>query len=320
MSISASSSTNTSSGSTPANSDGARSAIGWSTLTPPLPAARSAGGSRTASCARPPAGPPDAPPPTSSLRRQLDAVVAAGHARDRLLHQRPAEIVDAPVQRLGGGVEAHLDPARLEVGDGLAEREPERRGVLEVLLAGDLLDPVGAAEQRVERDERQRHELGEAAGALLELAHHAHVLGELPRLLDVAEHHGHGRADPLRMRRLDDLDPPRHRQLVGRDPLADAVVEHLGGRARRRAEAGLAQPVEHRARRQAADVAHVRDLHRRVRVQVELAGPRPWRPAATSHSPRRPQSGWIPDCMQISVAPNSTASWMRWRNSSSECS
>ena len=33
----------------------------------------------------------------------------------------------------------------------------------------------------------------------------------------------------------------------------------------------------------------------------------------------RPQSGWIPDCMQISVAPASTASCTRRANSSSEC-
>jgi hypothetical protein len=80
------------------------------------------------------------------------------------------------------------------------EREPEDRRVLEVLLARDLLDPVRAPEQRVERDERQRHELGEAARALLQRAHDAHVLGELPRLLDVAEHHRHRRAQPARAR------------------------------------------------------------------------------------------------------------------------
>ena len=54
--------------------------------------------------------------------------------------------------------------------------------------------PCVRPEQRVERDEAERHELGEPAGALLQLAHHAHVLGQLPRLLDVAEHHRHGRA------------------------------------------------------------------------------------------------------------------------------
>ena len=35
-----------------------------------------------------------------------------------------------------------------------------------------------------------------AAGALLQRAHDAHVLGQLPRLLDVAEHHRDRRAQP----------------------------------------------------------------------------------------------------------------------------
>ena len=64
--------------------------------------------------------------------------------------------------------------------------------------------------------------------------------------------------------------PARDRQLVRRDPLAHAVVQHLGGGARRRAEAGVAQPREHLRRRQPGDVAHVRDLHRAVGVQVQL--------------------------------------------------
>ena len=84
-------------------------------------------------------------------------------------------------------------------------------------------------------------------------------------------------------------------QLVRRDPLAHAVVQHLGGRPRRRAEPGLAQSLEHlRAARGPTDVAHVRDLHRRVRVQVQLRRRLPWPPAATSRSPRAPQSGWMP--------------------------
>ena len=45
---------------------------------------------------------------------------------------------------------------------------------------------------------RERHELGDPAGALLELADHPHVAGQLPRLLDVAEHHGRGRAQARR--------------------------------------------------------------------------------------------------------------------------
>ena len=172
--------------------------------------------------------------------------------RDRLLHQRAAEVVDAPAQRLGGGVEAHLHPAGLQVADAAAEREPEDRGVLEVLLARDLLDAVRAAEQRVERDERQRHELGEAAGALLQLAHDAHVLGQLPRLLDVAEHHRHGRAQARRRALASMISTQRATgSLFGlmrsRTPSWSTSAAVPGVESR----PGLAQAREDRARRQA---------------------------------------------------------------------
>ncbi len=48
------------------------------------------------------------------VRVELDAVIGARHPADRLLHQGPSEVVDAPAQRLGGGVDAHLHPARLQ--------------------------------------------------------------------------------------------------------------------------------------------------------------------------------------------------------------
>src|SRR5947209_5102748 len=168
--MSDSSSTNTSSGSTPANRVGeevisARRPSGRQlelVLPPDLVQRRALGGGAAGAMGG----------GHQVLWFELDAVVAACHARDRLLHQRSAEIVNSPAQRLGGGVEAHLDPAGLEVADAPTESEAEDGGVLEVLLAGDLLDPVGAAEQRVEGDERQRDELGDASGALLELAHH----------------------------------------------------------------------------------------------------------------------------------------------------
>ena len=145
---------------------------------------------------------------------ELHAVVGPGQPADRFLHERAAEVVDAPVERLGGGVETHLHPARLQVRDRPPEREPERRRVPQVVLARDLLDPVSASQHRVERDERERNELGEAAGALLKLAHHTHVLGQLPGLLDVAEHHRHGGAHVRGVGGLDDLHPARDRQLV----------------------------------------------------------------------------------------------------------
>src|SRR3954452_6498455 len=99
------------------------------------------------------------------LRRvEPDAVIRARQPRDVLLHQRAAEVVDAPRQRLRRRVEAHLHPRRLQVADGPPERQPEHGGVLEVLFSRDLLDAVRAPEQGVERNEAQRHELGQAAG------------------------------------------------------------------------------------------------------------------------------------------------------------
>src|SRR3954454_23173925 len=66
------------------------------------------------------------------LRRvQAHPVIRAREPRDVLLHQRAAEVVDAPAQRLGRGVEAHLHPRRLQVADAAPQREPEDRGVLE---------------------------------------------------------------------------------------------------------------------------------------------------------------------------------------------
>ena len=78
-----------------------------------------------------------------------------------------------------------------------------------------------------------------------ELAEHMRVVRELQErtggftefVLDVAEHHRDRGAHARARGGLDDLDPAPHRQLVGRDALAHAVVEHLGRRARRGARA-----------------------------------------------------------------------------------
>ena len=75
---------------------------------------------------------------------------------------------------------------------------------------------------------------------------------------------------PAPVRGFDDLHPAPGRQLVGRDPLAHAVVEHLRRGAWRGAEPALDQVLEHLLRRAARALAHVVDLHRRVGVQVQL--------------------------------------------------
>ena len=56
-------------------------------------------------------------------------------------------------------------------------------------------------------DEAQRYELGEAAGALLDVADQREVAGYVPGLLDVAVHDGRRRAQPDLVGRGDDLDP-----------------------------------------------------------------------------------------------------------------
>src|SRR5262245_38286731 len=101
------------------------------------------------------------------------------HPGDVLLHQGPTQVVDAPAQALGGRLEAHLHPARLQVGDRPPKGETEGGRVLEVVRPGDLLHPVSPAEQGVVRDEAERHELGDPAGALLEAADDPHVTSKL---------------------------------------------------------------------------------------------------------------------------------------------
>ena len=85
------------------------------------------------------------------------------------------------------------------------------------------------------------------------------------------------------------------RQLVRADALAHAVVRA----PRRRCPAPSRGPASRSrantsCRRQPGDVAHVRDLHRRVRVEVEVAAPSPWRAAASPGSPRAPSRGGCP--------------------------
>src|SRR5581483_1148996 len=143
MLMSASRSTNTSSGSTPGNRAGGGSGEAEAGSGPTVECSMSGHYGRGLIAAedlvqggalgRRPAGAVGSRHEISRL--QADAVIAAGHSRYRLLHERAAQIVDSPAQRLGRGIETHLDPARLQIADRLAERQPESRGVLEILLA-----------------------------------------------------------------------------------------------------------------------------------------------------------------------------------------
>ena len=72
-------------------------------------------------------------------------------------------------------------------------------------LAGAALE----VDRRLHVHERQRHELGEAAGGGLQLADAQQVPRPVARMIDVAEHHGRGAAQPERMGALHDLEPLR---------------------------------------------------------------------------------------------------------------
>ena len=100
--------------------------------------------------------------------------------------------------------------------------------------AGD----AGEVDGRVVVDERQRHELGEAAGALLDRAQQRRCatqwdgLSTWPYIIVELD------ADAELVRGGDDLDPRRGRQLALGEHPAHVVVEDLRGGARDRVEPG----------------------------------------------------------------------------------
>ena len=113
------------------------------------------------------------------------------------------------------------------------------------------------------------------------------MLHPVARVVDVAVHHRRGRPDADAVRRGDDLDPGRRRQLaLGQHP-ADLVVEDLRGGAGDgvqprlasldqevlEGQAGAARPVDdlHRGERVHVHARHAR-LHRRGQVEVRRAG------------------------------------------------
>ena len=119
-------------------------------------------------------------------------------------------------------------------------------------------------------DERQRHELGEAAGAPLDLAQHLEVVGPGAGPVDVAHHHRGGRPQAELVGGDHHLGPLGGAHLVGAQVGAHAVVEDLGGRARQGAEAGVAQAGEELAHADPERVGALPDLERGEAVHVHL--------------------------------------------------
>ena len=84
---------------------------------------------------------------------------------DALVHQRAADIVDAPAEELGRHLEAHLDPGDLDMRQGPAKDET-RQSVHAALLIergpGPSAD-LGVEHRRLLMHEAERDELREPA-------------------------------------------------------------------------------------------------------------------------------------------------------------
>eukprot|EP00982_Pelagococcus_subviridis_P009096 30898-Pelagococcus_subviridis.AAC.17 len=97
------------------------------------------------------------------LRPELLPAVAAGGARDALVHQRAPEVVAPALEQQRRHFRAHLHPGRLNVLHTRGAEREARDGVDEDALAQRGAAPrvTRAKRRRLEVDERQRHELGE---------------------------------------------------------------------------------------------------------------------------------------------------------------
>ncbi len=146
----------------------------------------------------------------------------------------------------------------------------------------------------------------------------AQVRDPVRRGVDVAVHHRRARPDAQLVRRGDDLDPRGGRQLaLGQHP-ADVVVEDLRRGARDRVQAGGLAP--RRATRARTWPARVAPLTTSIGENAcrWMSGARRFTARARSKYAVPGRSGWMPPCMQTSVAPTSHASPTRSPPRSSE--
>ena len=105
--------------------------------------------------------------------------------------------------------------------------------------------------RRFHRDERQRHELGEASGTCLQLADPQDMPRPVTRMVDMTEHDGGGRPDAEAMRGLDYLEPLCGGHLIGTDDGPHLIVEDLGRGPGHRSQSGtleLGQELAHESR------------------------------------------------------------------------
>ncbi len=172
----------------------------------------------------------------------------AGSAGNALVDQGAAEVVGSGIEAELGELGALLDPRDLYVGDPVVEHQ-SRYGVHFQHLAArgpgsNILDQALLVHGRLPVYEAERNELGEAAGLHLDVPQKGEVSRLVPGVLDVAVHDGGAGGDAQAMRRCDHADPVGGADPAGRDNLADAVVQDLGGGARQAVQAGVFEQLE----------------------------------------------------------------------------
>ena len=204
-----------------------------------------------------------------------DPPFGARHPTDGLLHQRAAEIVRPALEDRLARSHAHLDPGHLDVVDNLVEEDARDRVHPAVVLErrpGSRLPRE--VDRRVLVHERERHELREPTGALLDTSEPPDVRHPMRRSVDVPVHdRGRGPQADL-VRGGHDLLPGVSGQLPFRQHPADVVVEDLRRGAGDRPEAavlGLGEPLGDPDPEAGGAVG---DLHGRERMDVDVRHPR----------------------------------------------
>ena len=177
-------------------------------------------------------------------------MIGARRAGNALVHQGAAQVVGTRRQAGGHARLAHLHPRHLDIVDQPVQHQPRHRVHQHRFPEGGA--PAGPAAQvhgRLHVHEGQRHELGKAAGALLQPAHQQQVARPVPGLVYMTVHDG-GRGGQARIvGRLYDLQPLVGTELVGAQFPAHLVVQHLGGGTRQRGQPRLPEPGQENRRR-----------------------------------------------------------------------
>ena len=193
----------------------------------------------------------------------------SGFARNVFFHQGAAVVVGAGVQAELREVAVQLHPRNLNVVDRSGEQQSRQRVNFEMLgqrwsgARQSLME-----EQRVLMHEAEGNELGEASGFGLDVAQQPHLADPVRGSLGVSVHERRRGADAAAVRGADDFDPLRGGKFVGREDVADLVVENFGGGAGQRAEAVVAQHRKVVRERHAGEFDAVDDFHRRERMDV----------------------------------------------------